>query len=52
MEWKTVRQCEYRGYTITETGSGFWIHRPNGTNMGETWCVDDAMERIDQDIGT
>lgn len=20
MDWKTVRQCEYRGYTITDTG--------------------------------
>lgn len=28
MDWKTVRQCEYRGYTITDTGAGFWIHCP------------------------
>ena len=52
MDWKTVRQCEYRGYTITDTGEGFWIHRPNGSSMGETWSVDDAMEWIDQDIET
>lgn len=50
MDWKTVRQCEYRGYTITDTGAGFWIHRPNGTSMGETWNVDDAMEWIDKDL--
>lgn len=50
MDWKTVRQCEYRGYTITDTGAGFWIHRPNGTSMGETWTVDDAMEWIDSEI--
>ena len=50
MNWQTVRQCTYRGYTITDTGAGFWIHRPNGTSMGETWSVDDAMEWIDQDI--
>lgn len=36
MDWETVRQCEYRGYTITDTGEGFWIHRPNGTSMGKT----------------
>ena len=50
MEWNTVRQCEYRGYTITDTGAGFWIHRPNGTSMGETWSVDDAIEWIDSEI--
>ena len=37
MDWKIVRQCEYKGYTITDTGAGFWIHRPNGQIMGETW---------------
>lgn len=50
MDWKTVRQCEYRSYTITDTGAGFWIHRPNGQSLGETWCVDDAMEWIDREI--
>lgn len=50
MEWKTVRQCQYKGYTITDTGSGFWIHRSNGQSLGETWSIDDAMEWIDQDI--
>lgn len=34
MEWKTVRQCHYKGYTITDTGAGFWIHRPNGGKHG------------------
>lgn len=43
MDWKTVRQCEYRGYTITDTGAGL-DSLPNGTSMGETWSVDDAME--------
>ena len=50
MKRKTVRQCTYRGYTITDTGAGFWIHRPNGQSMGETWSVDDAMEWIDSEI--
>ena len=52
MNWKTVRQCEYRGYTITDTGSGFWIHRPNGVCIGAMWSVDDAMDWIDRDILT
>ena len=31
-------------YKHTDTGAGFWIYRPNGTSMGETWSVNQAMK--------
>lgn len=37
-------------YKHTDTGAGFWIHRPNGISMGETWSVDKAMRWIDWEI--
>ena len=33
-------------YKHTDTGAGFWIYRPNGTSMGETWSVNQAMKWI------
>lgn len=51
MDWKTVRQCEYKCWTIIDTGYGFKAYGPHGERLWARCSIDEIMEEIDEKEG-
>ena len=48
MEWKDVRQCEYKGWTIVDNGYGFRAYGPKGEKLWTRYCIDEILKEIDE----
>lgn len=51
MDWKTVRQCEYKGWTIIDNGYGFKAYGPNGGWLWTRYYIDQLISEIDKREG-
>ena len=48
MNWKTVRQCEYKGWTIIDNGYGFKAYGPNSERIWSRYSIDEILADIDE----